>query len=96
MSVPMLELDRLSIRLRTQGGGRLLRSVSLTLQAGEIHGLVGESGAGKSMIGRAIFGILPPVVAIAEGAVRLAGVDLFSLGDRQRRLTVGRSAALIK
>ncbi len=95
MSAPVLELDHLSIRLRGAGSERLLRGVSIRVEAGEVRGLVGESGAGKSMIGRAIFGILPRIVEIAEGAVRLNGVDLFALGEKQRRITVGRTAALI-
>jgi len=38
----------------------VLRGVSLKLQPGEVRGLVGESGAGKSMLGRAVLGLLPP------------------------------------
>jgi dipeptide transport system ATP-binding protein len=60
-----------------------------------VHGLVGESGAGKSMIGRAIFGILPRAVEVIEGAVRLGGTNLFDLSDRERRRLVGVNAALI-
>ena len=38
---------------------RVLRSVSFSIDTGEVLGLVGESGAGKSMIGKAVLGILP-------------------------------------
>ena len=95
MSAPFLDIDRLSVRLRRGGAGRLLRQASITVAPGEVHGLVGESGAGKSMIGRAIFGILPRAVEVIEGAVRLGGVDLFALSDRERRRLVGANAALI-
>jgi peptide/nickel transport system ATP-binding protein len=95
MSAPFLEIDRLSVRLRRGGAGRLLRQASIAVAPGEVHGLVGESGAGKSMIGRAIFGILPRAVEVIEGAVRLGGTDLFALSDRQRRRLVGVNAALI-
>ncbi len=60
----------LSIRgldLALKGGGRLLRGVSLDVAAGEVRGLVGESGAGKSMIGKAVLGILPRAVEITRG-----------------------------
>jgi peptide/nickel transport system ATP-binding protein len=95
MSPAVLELDRLSVRLKGAELPRLLRSVSLSVRQGEAHGLVGESGAGKSMIGKAIFGILPRAVDVAEGAVRLDGQDLFALPEKARRLLVGRTAALI-
>ena len=54
-------------------GPPLLRRVSLDVAAGEVHGLVGESGAGKSMIGKAVLGILPPSVEVAEGEIVLNG-----------------------
>jgi len=95
VSAPFLEIDRLSVRLRRGGAGRLLRQVSIAVAPGEVHGLVGESGAGKSMIGRAIFGILPRAVEVIEGAVRLGGTDLFALSDRRRRRLVGVTASLI-
>jgi peptide/nickel transport system ATP-binding protein len=95
MSAPFLDIDRLSVRLRRGGEGRLLRQASIAVQPGEVHGLVGESGAGKSMIGRAVFGILPRAVEVIEGAVRLGGVDLLGLSERASRKIVGRSAALI-
>ena len=94
MSAPFLEIENLSLRLR-DGGARLLRQASLAVQPGEVHGLVGESGAGKSMLGRAIFGILPRAVEVVEGAVRLGGADLFGLSEKTQRGLVGRSAALI-
>ena len=95
MSAPYLEIDSLSVRLRRSGEGRLLRAASIGVAPGEVHGLVGESGAGKSMIGRAIFGILPRAVEVIEGAVRLGGKDLFALAEAKRRRLVGATAALI-
>jgi peptide/nickel transport system ATP-binding protein len=95
MNGPFLDIDRLSIRLRRGQVGRLLRQTSIAVAPGEVHGLVGESGAGKSMIGRAVFGILPRAVEVIEGAVRLGGQDLFGLSERARRHLVGLNAALI-
>jgi peptide/nickel transport system ATP-binding protein len=73
----------------------ILRSVSLTLDAGEVHGLVGESGAGKSMIGKAVLGILPSSIEITQGSIELDGVDLLSLPPAERRRRIGATAALI-
>ncbi len=88
-----LEIDRLSVRLR--GGGPLLRQVSLTVAAGEVRGLVGESGAGKSMIGKAVLGILPRSTEITAGRIVLDGVDLLTLPPAERRRRIGATCALI-
>ena len=73
----------------------ILRSVSLTVDSGEVHGLVGESGAGKSMIGKAVLGILPSSIEITQGSIELDGVDLLSLPPAERRRRIGATAALI-
>ncbi len=88
-----LRIEDLTVRLK--GGMPLLRSVSLTVAAGEVRGLVGESGAGKSMIGKAVLGILPRAVEIVSGRIVLDGVDLLSLPPAARRVRIGASCALI-
>lgn len=89
-----LEIDQLSASIRGQDE-RLLRSVSLTLQAAEVRGLVGESGAGKSMIGKAVLGILPSAVEIVGGEIRLDDQNLLALKTADRRRLIGATAALI-
>jgi len=90
---PALAISDLSATL--PNGQRVLRSVSLTVEPGEVRALVGESGAGKSMIGKAVLGVLPPSVRIVEGSIRLEGQDLGALTLKQRRRVVGARTALI-
>ncbi|WP_295070816.1 ABC transporter ATP-binding protein [Tabrizicola sp.] len=88
-----LQVRNLSVRLKK--GPPLLRRVSLDVAAGEVRGLVGESGAGKSMIGKAVLGILPPSIEVTEGEILLDGVDLLRLPLAQRRRRIGALCALI-
>lgn len=88
-----LSIRNLSVRLRH--GMPLLRRVSLDVAAGEVRGLVGESGAGKSMIGKAVLGILPPAIEITEGEILLDGADLLRLSPAERRRHIGAACALI-
>lgn len=88
-----LSIRNLSVRLKK--GPPLLRRVSLDVQAGEVRGLVGESGAGKSMIGKAVLGILPPSIEITEGEILLDGTDLLRLSPTDRRRRIGATCALI-
>jgi len=89
-----LEVRNLSLRLKGDGA-RLLRGVSLAVAPGEVRGLVGESGAGKSMIGKAVLGILPQAVEVASGEIWLDGQNLLTLSLAERRRVIGAKAALI-
>ena len=73
----------------------ILRGVSLSIEPGEVHGLVGESGAGKTMIGRVILGIQPSRARIVRGSVVFDGRDITHLGETDRRRLMGRGLALI-
>ena len=94
-AAPYLEIRGLSIALRSDRDHRLLRRVDLDVRPGEVRGLVGESGAGKTMIGKAIFGILPRAVAAVEGAVSIGGADVLAMSESKARRHIARTAALI-
>ncbi|WP_308161006.1 ATP-binding cassette domain-containing protein, partial [Cellulomonas sp. GbtcB1] len=73
-TAPVLELDGLSVGV-TRTGAALLRDVSLTVRPGEIVGLVGGSGSGKSMTSLAVMGVLPDGIEMTGGRVLVGGAD---------------------
>jgi peptide/nickel transport system ATP-binding protein len=89
----LLEIEHLEVRL--DGGARLLRGVSLQVAQGVVLGLVGESGAGKTMVSRAVLGILPGNARIAAGTIRFDGRDITRLAESARRHLLGREIAFI-
>jgi peptide/nickel transport system ATP-binding protein len=73
----------------------LLRGVGLSIAPGDVHGLVGESGAGKSMIARSIFGLLPADARVTRGELRFEGRDFVAISERERRPLLGTRITLI-
>jgi dipeptide transport system ATP-binding protein len=72
-----------------------IRALSFDLPPGKILGLVGESGAGKSMVGRAIAQLLPPGFAVTAGSLLFEGDDLVQMAPARRRALLGRDIAFI-
>lgn len=72
-----------------------LNDITLDIRPGEILGVVGESGAGKSMTGAAILGLLERPGRIAGGEIRLAGRRIDSLSDRAMEKVRGREIGAI-
>jgi peptide/nickel transport system ATP-binding protein len=77
------------------GDANVLRGISLEVEPGEVRGLVGESGAGKSMLGRAVLGLLPANATILSGHIAFEGRDLLAMRELERRSLLGRRIALI-
>jgi peptide/nickel transport system ATP-binding protein/oligopeptide transport system ATP-binding protein len=72
-----------------------LNGVSFRVEAGEILGLVGETGAGKSLTALAAMGLLRPPARIPRGAIRFEGRDLLGLPERDIARIRGRRMAMI-
>ena len=90
-----LSIEMLSAISLRDGDKPVLRRVSLTVDTGEVHGLVGESGAGKSTIAKAILGIIPSQVKVTGGRIVFEGRDLLALRPGELREILGRDIALI-
>ncbi len=83
-TVPILEVEHLSVSYRQgQGFLRVVDDVNFTVAPGEVFGLVGESGCGKSTIALQLLGYRPPAMRTDGGAVKLQGGDLLSLDRPQ-------------
>jgi len=92
----LLDVEQVSVKLaNAKGDFTVLDRLSFTLERGKVLGLVGESGAGKSMIGRTIAQLLPKGFAANGGKLRFDGHDMFALGDTERRRLLGRDIAFI-
>ncbi|WP_156762215.1 ABC transporter ATP-binding protein [Microbacterium karelineae] len=89
MTAPVLEIDALTVRA---GSATLVDGVSLALSPGERLGLIGESGAGKSLTTLAILGLLPDGLA-ATGSIRLDGAEVVGARERDLVRLRGRAAA---
>ncbi len=89
----MIILDINSLYLEI--GQPILRGVSLQIKEGEVHGLVGESGAGKTMLGKCILGLLPDNAKVTHGFVDFAGRELLNIHSAERRELLGRDITLI-
>ncbi|KKB63501.1 hypothetical protein WM40_10740 [Robbsia andropogonis] len=92
----VLDLREVSLTARL-GGTPVAALCKLTLQIapGRVLGIVGESGAGKSMLARLISGLLPPRFDVTEGTMHFAGRDMLAMRPRERRALLGRQIAFV-
>jgi peptide/nickel transport system ATP-binding protein len=96
MTTPLLEVDHLRVEFPTRRGTLLaLDDISFAIAPGEILGVVGESGAGKSLTGAAIIGLLDPPGRIAAGEIRLAGRRIDNLPYEEMRCVRGREIGAV-
>ena len=92
----ILEVKDLKIEFRTRHGTLVaVDGISFSIAPGEVLGVVGESGAGKSITGTAIIGLLEPPGCIAAGEIRLEGERIDNLPYEAMRRIRGRRIGAI-
>jgi peptide/nickel transport system ATP-binding protein len=96
MTTPLLEVRDLRVEFPGRRGTlRALDGVAFDIAAGEVLGVVGESGAGKSLTGAAIIGLLDPPGRIAGGEILLEGRRIDDLPPEGQRRVRGRQIGAI-
>jgi peptide/nickel transport system ATP-binding protein len=93
---PLLEVDDLRVEFPLRHGTlRAVNGISFAIAPGEVLGVVGESGAGKSLTGAAVIGLIDPPGRIAGGEIRLAGRRVDNLPYEAMRKIRGREIGAV-
>ncbi len=96
MSEKLLEIKDLLIEADIDGEWKpIVNSLSMTLERGEIIGLIGESGAGKSTFGLSALGYTKPGCRVVSGSIKLDGVELVGKSDAELRKIRGNKVAYV-
>lgn len=92
----LLEIRHLNVEIQTRRHTlTALNDVNVSIARGEILGMVGESGAGKSMLGNAVIGLLPDNVSVRSGQILLEGKDIVRLSAQERNALRGAKIGAI-
>ena len=95
LDAPLIQLENLGVTFLTpRGAFRAVRSASLEIARGEVLGLVGESGCGKSTVAFAMMNYLPGTAQV-EGAVRFEGMDISEFSEAELRELRGNRIAMV-
>ena len=91
----LVEIRDLNIRFTGERTVHAVNDISLSLGEGEVLGLLGESGSGKSVTLRALLRLLPARRSTIEGSIRVAGRDVLALDEAELEQMRGGVASMI-
>lgn len=93
---PALEVDGLRVEFPSRRGSHVaVDGISFQIAAGEVLGLVGESGAGKSVVGASVAGLLPATGRVARGTIRVGGRRVDDLAEAELQKVRGREVGMV-
>ena len=96
-SEPLLQVSEIVVDFKTRhGNARVLDHVTLSLNNGEILGVVGESGCGKSMTALSVMGLVPnPPGKVTSGSIKIAGRELVGMHEEDLCQIRGKEISMI-
>src|SRR5690242_20976114 len=91
----LVEIDRLNVRFTGERTVYAVNDLSLTLGEGEVLGLLGESGSGKSVTLRALMRLLPKKRTEISGTIRVLGRDVLALNEEELSAFRGQTVSMV-
>ena len=93
----VLEIKKLSLGFPGRGGTytEVLKDLNISVRRGEILGIIGNSGCGKSMTALTVTGLLPREAVITGGEIIFDGVDLLKMKPKARRALLGKDIGVV-
>jgi oligopeptide/dipeptide ABC transporter ATP-binding protein len=96
VSEPILHIENLYIEFETPNGRlKAINGISLEVLPGEIFGIVGETGCGKSITGLSVMQLLPQTARVTEGSIVFNDIDILKQSEAEMCQIRGRQAAMI-
>jgi ABC-type dipeptide/oligopeptide/nickel transport system ATPase component len=93
-ATPLLEVDNLTVQYCPQGPPEIA-NVSFAIAPGEVVGLAGESGCGKTTLALSLLRLLPPSARVVTGSIRFRGQELLALSERQLEAIRGARISMV-
>ncbi|MER3602342.1 MAG: peptide ABC transporter ATP-binding protein [Nitrososphaerota archaeon] len=93
---PLLSVNGLTVAYRTAFGEvKAIQNINLSIYSNEVHGIVGETGCGKSTLALSLIGLLPPQARIVAGSIWYKGIDLTRLSEPMFTQLRGTEIAMV-